>query len=194
MSPSTLSRLALPAWRRLGLMALFLTILNTTACAAPQTLPGRIVGVTDGDTVTLLDAQDAQHKIRLAGIDAPESRMPYGQQAKAHLAALVFGQDVVAIARKKDRYGRTIATLMLGQKDVNLSMVEVGLAWHYKHYAKEQPAAEARAYAQAEVQAKDCGLGLWRDDEPTAPWEWRRSRRAHPPLGSTTTIIGNMTL
>ena len=181
MSLSTLLRLTL-----------FLTVLGTTVHAAPQALPGRVVGVTDGDTVTLLDAQHTLHKIRLAGIDAPESRMPYGQRAKAHLAALVFNKNVVALTRKQDRYGRTIATLMRGQTDINLAMIEAGMAWHYRHYAKEQPAAEARAYALAEEQARDRGIGLWHDSEPTAPWAWRRSRRTHLSTLTTVTIVSGV--
>ena len=165
----------LMAW----LTALLLALAQTTACAEPQVLNGRIVGVTDGDTVTLLDEHNTLHKIRLAGIDAPESSMPYGQKAKAYLASMVFGQNVVARTRKQDRYGRTIATLMLGTQDANLAMVQAGLAWHYKQYAREQPKAEAMAYAQAEEWARARGLGLWQDSEPTAPWDWRHCRQRH---------------
>jgi endonuclease YncB( thermonuclease family) len=158
------------------LLALFLLLAHATAHAQPHTLEGRIVGVTDGDTVTLLDAHHTQTKIRLAGIDAPESRMPYGQKAKAYLATLVFGKDVVAVTSKLDRYGRTIATLMVAGQDANLAMVQAGLAWHYKQYAREQPRTEAMAYAQAEVLARAQGLGLWQDAEPMAPWDWRHAR------------------
>ena len=161
------------------LILLLLAFAQTTTDAQPRILEGRIVGVTDGDTVTLLDANNNQYKIRLAGIDAPESHMPYGQKAKAHLASIVFGRHVVAHMRKQDRYGRTIATLMLGTQDANLAMVQAGLAWHYKQYAKEQPKAEALAYAQAEAQARAHGLGLLHGNEPTAPWDWRRSHKYH---------------
>ena len=161
------------------LIFLLLAFAQTTTDAQPRILEGRIVGVTDGDTITLLDANNSQYKIRLAGIDAPESHMPYGQKAKAYLASLVFGQQVVAQMHKQDRYGRTIATLMLGTQDANLAMVQAGLAWHYKQYAKEQPKAEALAYAQAEEQARAQGLGLWHDNVPTAPWDWRRSHKHH---------------
>ena len=115
--------------------------------------------------------------------------MPYGRTAKAYLATLVLGQNVTALTRKQDRYGRTVATLMLGQQDVNLAMIEAGLAWHYKQYAKEQPAAEAQSYAQAKERARANGLGLWQDSGPIAPWDWRRSRRTHPLDSTSGTIV-----
>jgi endonuclease YncB( thermonuclease family) len=95
--------------------ALMMALLQATVHAAPVMLQGRIVHVTDGDTVTLMDAHHILHKIRLAGIDAPESNMPYGHQATAFLTALILGRDVDAVAYKQDRYGRTVATLIVGQ-------------------------------------------------------------------------------
>ena len=148
--------------------------------AAPNpgpTLQGQVVRVSDGDTVTL-QTHDSTIKIRLAGIDAPETKMAYGATAKAYLADLVLDKDVIAITRKKDRYGRTVATLMLGTKDVNLAMVQAGLAWHYKQYVREQSEPQAVAYAQSEIDARTQAHGLWQDEKPMAPWEWRHSRAA----------------
>jgi endonuclease YncB( thermonuclease family) len=159
------------------LMAALLLMLHATAHAEQLILQGRIVRVTDGDTVTLLDEHEALHKIRLAGIDAPESAMPFGHQATLHLMSLVFGERVEAVIYKQDRYGREVATLMHGEQDINLAMLQAGLAWHYKHYAKEQPAAQAQAYAQAEELARKLSLALWQDCDPNAPWDWRKSRR-----------------
>ncbi len=153
--------------------ALILALLQTTVRAAPVLLQGRIVRVTDGDTVTMLEAHHILHKIRLAGIDAPEFKMPYGHQATVFLTALTLGKDVDALAYKQDRYGRTIATLFSGNKDVNLAMIQAGLAWHYKRYAREQPAEEAKAYALAEDLARVQLLALWQEGDPIAPWEWR---------------------
>lgn len=134
--------------------ALLLSLLHATGHAGPALLQGRIVRVTDGDTVTLQDDHQALHKIRLAGIDAPESAMPHGQAATLFLTALVLDKEVEAVTYKQDRYGRTIASLMQGTQDINLAMIQAGLAWHYKQYAKVQPAAEARTYAQAEEIAR----------------------------------------
>ena len=107
----------------LGLsMALMVPHATMAAPDAGLTLQGQVVRVSDGDTVTL-QTQDSTIKIRLAGIDAPETKMPHGPEAKAHLAAMVLGKDVQAIAQKNDRYGRTIATLMLQTKDVDRKSV-----------------------------------------------------------------------
>lgn len=181
----------LVAIKKLFTSVLLLVLLQATAHAEPLILQGRIVRVTDGDTVTLLDERHTLHKIRLAGIDAPESAMPYGQQATLHLVALVFGKAVEAVTYKQDRYGRTVATLMLGEQDVNLAMLQAGLAWHYKHYAKEQPAAQAQAYAQAEDLARTRNLALWQDSDPGEPWNWRKNRRAWPPQSVGAIMLDN---
>lgn len=173
---------------------LLLVILQPAAHAGPLILQGRIVRVMDGDTVTLLDERQTLHKIRLAGIDAPESAMPYGHQATLFLVSLVFGKSVEAVTYKQDRYGRTVATLMHGEQDINLAMLQAGLAWHYKRYAREQPAAEARTYAQAEVLARIQNLALWQDSDPEAPWDWRKSRRARPPQSAGTIMHGDLTM
>ena len=170
-------------YRQLGVAALtfvlLLTIAATPVAAEELTyeMRGRIVKVTDGDTVTLLANDNTKTKIRLAGIDAPESTMVYGRAASAHLATLVLGREVVAVVQKKDRYGRTIATVLRNSTDVNLAMIEAGMAWHYKKYARGQPFAQALAYAKAELAARASGLGLWQDTEAVPPWEWRNARR-----------------
>jgi endonuclease YncB( thermonuclease family) len=180
----------LVAIKQLFTSVLLLVLLQATTHAEPLTLRGRIVRVSDGDTVTLMDERQTLHKIRLAGIDAPESAMPYGQQATLYLVSLVFGKNVEAVIYKQDRYGRTVATLMRGAQDINIDMVQAGLAWHYKHYAKEQPAALAQAYAQAEELARTKNLALWQDSDPSAPWDWRKSRRARPPQSGGAIMLG----
>lgn len=160
----------------LGLALALLTL--HPALANPEAAPnlqGQVVRVSDGDTVTL-QSPNGPIKIRLAGIDAPETKMPHGPEAKAHLAALVLGKAVLAIPQKKDRYGRTIATLMLQTKDINLAMVQAGLAWHYKQYEREQPQAQALAYAQTEQVARAQGRGLWAEVDAVPPWAWRQMR------------------
>lgn len=160
----------------LGLtLALLMAHTALAESATTPSLQGQIVRVSDGDTVTL-QSETGTLKIRLAGIDAPESRMPHGQEAKSHLAAMVLGKEVQAIVHKKDRYGRTIATLMLNTKDVNLAMVQAGMAWHYKQYEREQTTSAAAAYAQSETQARTQGVGLWQLEMPIPPWEWRHIR------------------
>lgn len=157
-------------------MTMLLACVTSAAQVPPKELHGRIVRVTDGDTVTLEGTDNTRIKIRLAGIDAPESRMPYGHTAQAYLAGLVLNNEVVAVTQKQDRYGRTVATLLLGTQDINLTMVQVGMAWHYKRYAHEQPRNQAANYAQSELVARTEGLGLWQQEKPIPPWLWRKYR------------------
>ncbi len=160
-----------------------LTILSATASATTEVI-GRVVGVSDGDTITVLDAQKVQHKIRLSGIDAPESSQAFGRRSKEHLSNLVFGQTVTVVAEKSDRYGRTLGKVLVNRQDANLAQVQAGLAWHYKKYANQQPSADRASYARTEEHARQNRLGLWRDDNPTPPWDFRRSK------GKTSTVSG----
>lgn len=141
--------------------------------ASAGQIVGKVVSVADGDTVTVLDANNQQHKIRLSGIDAPERAQPFGRQAKEHLATLVAGAQVTVETSKIDRYGRSIGKVFAQSRDINLAMVAAGLAWHYKLYENEQPTADRPLYSAAESMARDQRLGLWRDPQPVAPWEWR---------------------
>ena len=142
-----------------------------------DTLRGRVVGVADGDTVTLLDAQKVQHKIRLSGIDAPERSQAFGQRSKEHLSDLVFGQTVEVDFNKTDRYGRLIGKIVVNGQDANLQQLHAGMAWHYKEYEREQPPEERMRYAQAEDDARSQRVGLWKDPKPVPPWEFRRAQR-----------------
>jgi endonuclease YncB( thermonuclease family) len=99
------------------------------------TLQGKVVNVADGDTVTVLDEQKTQHKIRLQGIDAPERAQAFGNQSKQSLREMVHGKKVAVDYQKKDKYGRVVGKLMLDNTDVCLEQVKRGMAWHYKQYA-----------------------------------------------------------
>ncbi|HZW13221.1 MAG TPA: thermonuclease family protein [Noviherbaspirillum sp.] len=155
-------------------------LLATLLLAAPafaQSLQGWVVGVADGDTITILDANKVQHKIRLAGIDAPEKAQPFGNVSRQHLAQLVFQKTVNLDCGKRDRYNREVCVVYLAGKDINVEQVRAGLAWWYRAYAKEQTAEQRRAYEQAEQEARDTRRGLWRDAAPTPPWDWRREKK-----------------
>lgn len=142
-----------------------------------EILVGRVVAITDGDTVKILDAGKTQHTIRLAGIDAPEKKMPFGQKAKDALSDLVFNKEVEVETEKLDRYGRTVGKIILNGRDANLAMITAGLAWHYKKYASEQTPADRLLYANAEEEARRKRVGVWSDKDPVAPWDWRSSQR-----------------
>ncbi|MEL4177628.1 thermonuclease family protein [Roseateles sp. PN1] len=158
------------------LLGLSLALLAGTCPASTidKQLDGRVVGVADGDTITVLDQTTQPHKIRLAGIDAPEKHQAFGQRAKQNLSDLVYGKNVSVVWRKKDRYGRIIGKVMVGPVDACLTQLSQGMAWHYKQYEKDQPAAERRSYAAAEQLARQRELGLWHEEQPTAPWDFRR--------------------
>lgn len=158
------------------LLAASLLFANTSAA---DTLHGRVVGVSDGDTVTVLDATNSQWKIRLMGIDAPEKKQAFGNKSKEHLSALVFNKQVAIECSKQDKYGRTVGKIMVDGVDANLEQVKAGLAWHYKQYQREQSPDDRTAYAQAEEQARAAKRGLWVDLDHTPPWDWRHQRKSY---------------
>lgn len=157
-------------------LLLFATILVANPSAA-DILFGRVVGVSDGDTVTVLDDSNTQWKIRLMGIDAPEKKQAFGNKSKESLSDLVFNRQVEVEYSKKDRYGRTVGKIMVDGIDANLEQIKVGLAWHYKQYQNEQSVQDQAAYAQAEEQARAETRGLWGDAEPTPPWDLRKQQK-----------------
>jgi micrococcal nuclease len=157
--------------RILFLVLLYLAFVPVFAAA--QEHIGRVVGVSDGDTITILDDRKQQIKVRLAEIDTPESAQPYGTRAKQQLSHLVFAKTVWVKVQDIDRYGRTVGRVYAGDIDVNAEMVRIGAAWVYRKYASDQ-----KLYA-LEKQARQNKAGLW--DLPEAqqvpPWEWRKTRR-----------------
>lgn len=141
------------------------------------TLYGKVVAVADGDTLTVLVEQKTV-RVRVTGIDAPEKGQSFGQASKRGLSECAFGQQVEVAWRKKDRYGRTVGTVMAGNVDCGLRQIEQGLAWHYKAYAKEQAVSDRDSYGEAERAARAGRVGLWSDAAPVAPWEYRHMRHA----------------
>lgn len=153
-----------------------LALLLGLSCHA-GTIEGRVVGVADGDTITVLDADRVQHRIRLGGIDAPEKRQAFGARSKESLSDLVFSKTVTVETGKTDRYGRAIGKVLVDGIDANLQQVSRGFAWHYKAYDREQSANDRQLYDFAQSEAKSARRGLWQDTEPIAPWDWRKGLR-----------------
>ena len=148
-----------------------------TVEAGSQTLAGRVVSVADGDTITVLDSTDTQHRIRLEGIDAPESHQAFGSRSKQNLSAMVFGKYVMVVYQKTDQYGRLVGKILLDGRDINLEQVKGGMAWHYKEYQREQTPEDRELYARAEDEARSARRGLWVDENPTEPSQFRREQR-----------------
>lgn len=147
-------------------------------------LEGEVIAVHDGDTVTLLDVARVRHRVRIAGVDAPERGQPFGATAKDGLARLVHGKRVAAQCHKRDRYGRDVCRLFADARDVGLEQVRNGLAWWYREYAREQSATDRASYEAAEGEARSARRGLWRDPRPQPPWAWRRLPPAARKAGS----------
>ncbi len=143
-------------------------LLFTLSLTAAEII-GKVVGVSDGDTITVLDELDkGRFRIRLFGIDCPEKSQDFGQVAKKHLSSLIFGKRVFIRYREIDRYGRVVGKVLLDGMDINLEMLKAGLAWHYKRYDNTPE------YAEAEKRAKEKRIGLWQQPNPIPPWNFRR--------------------
>ena len=161
---------------------LVLSVLLVSAAHA-DTLTGRVVGVADGDTITVLDANSQQHKIRLGGIDAPEKVQPFGQRSKENLSRLVFNKEVRVDWTKRDRYQRIVGKVWVQPADcptcpmtldAGQAQLAAGMAWWYRKYGKEQSPEDRGRYEFEEQEARARHFGLWRDADPVPPWEWRR--------------------
>lgn len=187
--------------KRTRRIAALTSLMIAAACgtwANAAELYGRVVGVTDGDTITVLDDTRKPHTIRLANIDSPETSchkkignddaciergQSFGKVAKRNLSAMVFGKDVVVDVLPGSTYGREIGTVYLvngnNKLDVNYMQVAAGYAWHYTQYAeKQQPRDIFIQYQIGESTARQKGVGLWSDASPEEPWEYRHRVRA----------------
>lgn len=151
---------------------LFGLTLAFSVLAHGETISGRVVGVSDGDTLTVLDASNTQFKIRLAGIDAPEKAQPFGQRGKQKLSDLCHGKSASVQVVSIDRYGRSVGDVDCASINANQAMVESGFAWVYRKYDK------GYEYLYAfEEEARNAKRGLWADPNPIAPWDWRKAKR-----------------
>ncbi len=147
---------------------------NPVADSAQQTriVSGRVVSIADGDTVTVLDENNQQHRIRLAGIDTPERGQPFGQAARDAIGAMCFNRYVIVRVDETDRYGRLVGWIEVDGQSVNQRLLRDGMAWHYKQYNKSVTLAELEREAQQQRR------GLWSDPNPIAPWQWRKRQRS----------------
>ena len=135
---------------------------------------GKVVGISDGDTLTLLVPDGTsfkQVKVRLGEIDTPESKQPYGERAKQTLSDLAFNQQARVVVQDTDRYGRTVGRVYVGAVDVNAEMVKRGAAWVYRQYLKDQ------SLLTLEAEAKAAQRGLWGlpEAQRCPPWDWRKN-------------------
>ena len=156
---------------------LFACLLSSTSLVLhAEVLVGKVVGVSDGDTITVLDTTKTEHKVRLMGIDAPEKKQDFGTQSKRALSNLVYQKPVTVEYKKQDRYKRKIGKVILDNQDICLQMVQDGWAWHYKDYEKEQSKIDRDLYSQAELKARDEKRGLWQAGNAVAPSSFRKKQ------------------
>lgn len=155
------------------LLVLAITLLTTISRA--ELISGRVVRVADGDTITVLDADKRQHKIRLAGIDAPEKAQAFGRRAQESLAELVANRPVIVETHKRDRNGRFIGKVLVEGRDINVEQIRRGLAWFYRQYQRELSPQDQQSYARAEEEVRSFRAGLWADKHPIPPWDFRRT-------------------
>lgn len=171
--------------------AIFLLFLLSAASCVAQVTPftAKAVDILEGDAFTVLDSKKKEHKIRLAGIDAPESGQAFGDKAREHLSELILDQQLMIFSTRTDRYGRLVSQVFLYGKEISLAMIRAGFAWHLKEAEKEQPEKERAVFAAAETDARKAKLGLWADPDPIPPWVFRSERQepTTPPAGSPTT-------
>ena len=165
-----------PEPRNLSLQAIIVTAALLWLCIMPPAFAteftGKVVGVTDGDTITVLHSGRGE-KIRLNGIDCPEKAQAYGHKAKEAASALVFGKQVTIITHGQDKYERTIGDILLPDgTNVNHRLVQEGMCWWYRKYAPGDSTLE-----RLEAEARAAKRGLWADPNPVPPWEWRKQQR-----------------
>ncbi|WP_443743346.1 thermonuclease family protein [Sutterella sp.] len=149
-------------------------VLASSANAAIQ--HGRVDRVIDGDTLAVI-TQNEVLRIRIKGIDAPESKQDFGMKAKEALKQIALGQSVILDVDDEDQYGRRLASVAVNGTDVGLYMLEHGFAWFYSDYGSQLPGKWRNAYRAAEVDARSNGVGLWGSTGPIPPWTWRKQRR-----------------
>lgn len=147
---------------------------------AADSFEGRAVRVLDGDTLVVVVADAGggkrEEKVRLVGVDCPERGQAWGSRARQALADLTFGQVVRIDWEARDRYGRVLGKVAVGETtpDVGLALIADGHCWWFSRYRADQAARDRREYSEAQTQARREGRGLWSQPDPVPPWEWRR--------------------
>jgi len=178
-----------PATKDLGAIVLVLAIVISSAAGARSTshpiavIEGVVVSVHDGDTLRIRAQDGRTTKIRVAGIDAPEVCQPYWKASRDRLRALVQnGEKVRAATYKTDTYGREVAHVYVGERDVAVILIQEGLGWHFTRYQQEHTPDLRRALSGAQEQAQRTRRGLWTQGNPEPPWEFRRRTRGVKPI------------
>ena len=134
-------------------------------------LTGKVIGIKDGDTVVIIDSFNTQTILRLAEVDCPEKKQPFGIRAKQFTSYAVYLKTITYVVTNKDRYGRSVAKIYYNHKYLSAEIIKNGMGWHYKKYSTSQE------LAQFEKQARSKKMGLWIDPNPIYPSEWRKAKK-----------------
>ncbi len=150
-------------------------------------IEGTVVLVYDGDLISIETKDKKVYSIWLQGIDAPEAKQNFGKRSKKALADMILDKEVKVVVHRKDSLDRYIGSVYVDGQDVSLKQLESGMAWYLKANGYQQPAEERKRYAQAELKARAEKTGLWNDDTPTAPWDFREGKKtaSNSPLPDT---------
>lgn len=177
--------------KRLYVLSAVVLLLLTAIPALGTSFTGKVVGVTDGDTIRVMHGT-APEKVRLNRIDCPEMSQDYGYRAKQAASDLCFGKLVTIKSAGKDRYGRTLGEVILSNgTNVNEALVAQGYAWWYRQYAPND-----KTLPKLEAKAKAAKLGLWAGKNPMPPWEYRHggatrtASSANTPAAKTSGAVG----
>lgn len=157
-----------PVW------ALLFLLLAMPALARSE-FKGKVVGVADGDTITVLTLGNRRVKVRLYGVDCPEKKQAFGQRARQFTAQRIAGEQARVEVIEMDRYGRSVGIVYAENgQNLNRELLEAGMAWVYPGYCK---VSFCKEWERLEAKARSDGVGLWMDRNPIPPWEWRRARK-----------------
>ena len=157
------------------LICILLLLLSLLSFA--EELTGKVIKVSDGDTITVLDSNNQKYKIRLQGIDAPETQQAFGETSRQSLASLVYDKEVIILWDKRDKYARIVGKVIVDGRDANYEQLKKGLAWYYKQYENDLSDEDKERYAEAEAWARNYTEGLWTDSKSIPPWEFRHKRK-----------------
>ncbi len=165
------------------LLIIICTIFLATLVHADPVITGKVVSISDGDTVTVLQERAkpdtmgldrTQHRIRLYGIDCPESHQDFGRRATKFVSDMIFRENVEVVQKDVDRYGRVVGIIYHGDVCVNEEIIRAGYAWVYRYFCK---ADVCQDWLRLEEEARERRIGLWSHPDPIPPWDFRRGKR-----------------
>lgn len=166
-----------------------IVIASDTIDAKVILIEGNVVFVHDGDNISVAAKDGKMHTIRLQGIDAPENQQLYGDKSRQRLAAFVQGMDVTVLVHKKDVNERYVGSVFFAGEDIGLRQIATGMAWHFKPGNDEQNSLDSKLYAQVELAARNKRTGLWEDNNPVPPWDFRDNKKTLKSNSAASLII-----